>query len=140
MTPAFLEAVWTMVVDPYGVTSWEEYGQVDRAARGTPLDRPQRQTAGTGRALLRTLARPGEVAVFARRKDLLQDRAHRAVAVMGVEDGTVPLDTVRVRQPDEAALRAFVEMERNLIYVACSRARERLLVTGVGGPSEFLAR
>lgn len=119
--------------------------------------------------------RPGEIAIFARKKDILKDRAHRAVkaanlesfnlesddappsnrvaigtmhrckglqfravAVMGVEDGTVPLDTVRVRQPDEAAQRAFVEMERNLLYVACSRARERLLVTGVGKKSEFV--
>jgi mRNA-degrading endonuclease RelE of RelBE toxin-antitoxin system len=330
VTPAFLEAEWAMVVDAYGVSSWEEYALVDRAARGTPLNRSQRETAWRGlremrealgsqglttwssvcwdlvdvldRAgdrpyahviadevqdfgpaelrLLRGLVepgendvflasdanqrifkpytpvaraglevrgrsltlrvnyrmteqirrkadqiiaakvecdeptsasvsllsgeepeitvvgtvnaevkvvsewlkrlvangyRPGEIAIFARKKDILKDRAHRAVkaanlesfnlesddappsnrvaigtmhrckglqfravAVIGVEDGTVPLDTVRVRQPDEAAQRAFVEMERNLLYVACSRARERLLVTGVGKKSEFV--
>src|SRR5690606_28296294 len=106
--------------------------------------------------------RPGQVAVFARKRDIIQNRVYaavkaagleafnleadeappanrvavgtmhrskglqfRAIAVMGVEEGTVPLDSVRSRQPDEAAQRAFVEMERNLLYVACSRARER---------------
>lgn len=330
VTPAFLEAEWNMVVDPHGVTSWEEYAVVNRAARGTPLSRAQRKVAwegieamrsslmATGQTtwaalcwdlvehldgagerpyahviadevqdfgpaelrLLRELVevgkndvflasdanqrifkpytpvaraglevrgrsvmlrvnyrmteqirrtaeaivsgrqeldeptapsvslltgtepelaifpgvneevgavaawlkklvangyRPGEIAIFARKRDLLQTRAHpavkaanlesfnlevdetppsnrvaigtmhrskglqyRAVAVIGVEDGTVPLGSVRSRQPDEAAQRAFVEMERNLLYVACSRARERLLMTGVGRPSEFI--
>src|SRR5690606_28332319 len=332
VTPAFLEAEWNMVVDPYGVSSWEEYVVVDRAARGTPLNRAQRETVWKGieamrgalaaegqttwstvcwdlvdhldevgerpyahviadevqdfgpaeLRLLRALAeagandvflasdanqrifkpytpvaraglevrgrsltlrvnyrmteqirrtadriisgkqecdeptvpsvslltgtepevtvfpgvnaevkavaewikrlvangyRPGEIAIFARRKDIIQNRVHpavkaanlesfnlesdeappsnrvaigtmhrckglqfRAVAVMGVEDGTVPLDTVRARQPDEAAQRAFVEMERNLLYVACSRARERLLLAGGGRAPEGLAR
>lgn len=330
VTPAFAEAEWNMVVDPYGVASWDEYALVDRAARGTPLNRAQRLAAwrameamretlraqglttwsqvcwdvvelldGSGERpyahviadevqdfgpaelrLLRALARPGEndvflasdanqrifkpytplaraglevrgrticlrvnyrmteqirrqaeevigakedadevtapsvsllhgeepevavfgtvkeeiaavaawlrklvsngyrpgeIAVFARKKDILKNRAHpavkaanlesldleseeptsssrvtvgtmhrskglqyRAVAVMGVEDRTVPLDSVRQKQPDEAAERAFIEMERNLLYVACSRARERLLVTGVGRRSSFL--
>lgn len=330
LTPAFLEAEWNMVVDPYGVTTWEEYAVVDRAARGTPLNRAQRELAWRGieamRAalaaaglttwstvcwemverleagearpyvhviadeaqdfgpaelrLLRALApagtndvflaadanqrifkpytpvaraglevrgrsvtlrvnyrmteqirrvaeeiiagkvdcdeptarsisllagtepeivvargvndevqrvaewlkklvangyRPGQVAVFARKRDIIQNRVYaavkaagleafnleadeappanrvavgtmhrskglqfRAIAVMGVEEGTVPLDSVRSRQPDEAAQRAFVEMERNLLYVACSRARERLLLTGVGKASEFV--
>src|SRR5690606_19262377 len=62
----------------------------------------------------------------------------RAVAVMAVEDGVVPLRSVRTRQPDAAAERAFVEKERNLLYVACSRARERLLVTGAGKASELV--
>jgi len=62
----------------------------------------------------------------------------RAVAVMGVEKGNVPLESVMQRQADDVAKRAFEERERNLLYVACSRARERLLVTGVGVGSEFV--
>ena len=330
VTPAFLEAEWNMVVDPYGVTTWEEYAAVDRAARGTPLNRAQRELAWRGieamrtpleaaglttwsrvcwelvgrleagderpyahviadeaqdfgpaeLRLLRALAasgtndvflasdanqrifkpytpvaraglevrgrsvtlrvnyrmteqirrvaeeiiagkvecdeptsrsisllagtepevvvargvndevqrvaewlkklvangyRPGQIAIFARKRDIIQNRVYaavkaagleafnleadeappgsrvaigtmhrskglqfRAIAVMGVEEGTVPLGSVRSRQPDEAAQRAFVEMERNLLYVACSRARERLLITGVGRGSEFV--
>ncbi len=62
----------------------------------------------------------------------------RAVAVMGAEEGSVPLLTVLDRQPDAAAKQAFLELERNLLYVASSRARERLLVTGVREVSRFL--
>lgn len=331
VTPAFLEAEWDMVVDAYGLTMWEEYVGVDRAARGTSLNRAQREVVWSGieemrrtlvskglttwstvcwdlvehfdaiderpyvhviadeaqdfgpaelrllRALvepgqndvflasdanqrifkpytpvaraglevrgrsvrlhvnyrmteqIRRLAgrivagptetdepsstsislltgaqpeiksvpgvtaeiqavaawlknltangySPGQIAVFARKRDLLQNRVQaavraanlasfnldtdeepptnrvaigtmhrskglqfRAVAIMGVEDGVVPLATVRTRQPDVAAKRAFVERERNLLYVACSRAREQLFVSGVGNLSEFLA-
>jgi len=62
----------------------------------------------------------------------------RAVAVLGVEEGLMPLESALVRQPDEPARRAFVERERNLLYVACTRSRERLLVTGVRTPSPLL--
>src|SRR5690606_32008949 len=55
VTPAFLEAEWGMVVDAYGVASWEEYAAVDRAARGTPLNRAQRQTAWKGIEAMRAL-------------------------------------------------------------------------------------
>jgi len=62
----------------------------------------------------------------------------RAVAVIGAERGMMPLESVLQRQPDEPAQRAFIERERNLLYVACTRSRERLFVTNVREPSEFL--
>ena len=39
---------------------------------------------------------------------------------------------------DEADLEDVYNTERHLLYVACTRARERLLVTGVDPASEFL--
>jgi superfamily I DNA/RNA helicase len=63
---------------------------------------------------------------------------YRAVAVIGVEAGELPLERVLDRQADEAARAAFLELERNLLYVACTRARERLLVTGVREMSRFM--
>jgi superfamily I DNA/RNA helicase len=63
---------------------------------------------------------------------------YRAVAIIGVEAGELPLERVLDRQADEAARAAFLELERNLLYVACTRARERLLVTGVREMSRFL--
>ncbi len=63
----------------------------------------------------------------------------RAVIVMGVEEGMLPLEKVLKRHTDEPARHAFLEQERNLLYVACTRVRERLLVTGVGKPSPFAA-
>ena len=37
-----------------------------------------------------------------------------------------------------AGLDEIYETERNLLYVACTRARDYLLVTSAGTPSEFL--
>ena len=39
---------------------------------------------------------------------------------------------------DEADLEDTYSTERHLLYVACTRARDRLLVTGVEPASEFL--
>ena len=40
--------------------------------------------------------------------------------------------------PDEAELEEVYNTERHLLYVACTRARDFLLVTGVKPGSEFL--
>jgi superfamily I DNA/RNA helicase len=40
---------------------------------------------------------------------------------------------------DEVEFDDMYETERQLLYVACSRARDRLLVSGVEPASEFLA-
>jgi superfamily I DNA/RNA helicase len=39
---------------------------------------------------------------------------------------------------DEADLDEFYDTERHLLYVACTRARDRLMVSGVAPGSEFL--
>jgi len=39
---------------------------------------------------------------------------------------------------DEADLEEVYSTERHLLYVACTRARDHLLVTGVKPASEFL--
>lgn len=39
---------------------------------------------------------------------------------------------------DEADLAEVYNTERHLLYVACPRARDHLLVTSVDPPSEFL--
>lgn len=62
----------------------------------------------------------------------------RAVVVMACEAGTVPLAFVRSQQADEADRELFLEQERNLLYVACTRARERLLITFKGRRSSLL--
>ncbi len=62
----------------------------------------------------------------------------RAVAVMGCDDDVIP-SSERVRSAsDPAELEEVVETERHLLYVACTRARDRLLVTGVSPVSEFI--
>jgi len=64
----------------------------------------------------------------------------KVVVVMGCEDSQLPLQSVLERLPDEAAKATFAEQERNLFYVACTRARERLLVSCAGEPSRLVSK
>ncbi len=62
----------------------------------------------------------------------------RAVAVMACDEGVLPLDERVADAADEAELDDIYETERRLLYVACTRAREHLLLTGVKPTSEYL--
>jgi len=62
----------------------------------------------------------------------------RAVAVMACDDEVIP-SQVRIESvADEADLQEVYDTERHLLYVACTRARDRLLVTSGGPFSEFI--
>lgn len=63
----------------------------------------------------------------------------RAVAVMACDDEILPLQSRIENISDEADLAEVYATERHLLYVACTRAREHLLVTSVRPASEFLA-
>ena len=62
----------------------------------------------------------------------------RAVAVVACDDEILPLQPRIERVADDADLEEVYSTERHLLYVACTRARDRLLVTGVEPASEFL--
>ena len=62
----------------------------------------------------------------------------RAVAVMACDDDLVPLQSRIESAGDESELDEIYDTERHLLYVACTRARDQLLVTGVEPASEFL--
>lgn len=62
----------------------------------------------------------------------------RAVAVMACDDEVIPLQERIQTVGDDADLKEVYDTERHLLYVACTRARDRLLVTAVGPASEFL--
>lgn len=62
----------------------------------------------------------------------------RAVAVMACDQDVLPLESRIAEAADEGELDDIYETERQLLYVACTRARDRLLVTGVAPASEFL--
>lgn len=62
----------------------------------------------------------------------------RAVAVMACDDEIVPLQQRIETVGDDADLEDVYETERHLLYVACTRARDRLLVTSVEPTSEFV--
>jgi UvrD-like helicase family protein len=63
----------------------------------------------------------------------------RAVIVMACDEGVLPLDERVADAADEAELDDIYETERRLLYVACTRAREHLLLTGITPTSEYLA-
>jgi superfamily I DNA/RNA helicase len=63
----------------------------------------------------------------------------RAVAVMACDDEVIPSQQRIEAVGDEADLQEVYDTERQLLYVACTRARDQLLVTAGPNPSEFLA-
>jgi superfamily I DNA/RNA helicase len=62
----------------------------------------------------------------------------RAVAVMACDDEVIPLQERIETVTDEADLEDVYNTERHLLYVACTRARDHLLVTSTSPASEFL--
>lgn len=62
----------------------------------------------------------------------------RGVVVMACDDQVIPSQERIAAIGDEADLEEVYVTERHLLYVACTRARDQLLVTGVEPASEFL--
>lgn len=62
----------------------------------------------------------------------------RAVVVMACDDEVIPLQERIENVGDDADLQEVYDTERHLLYVACTRARDHLLLTGVDPASEFL--
>jgi superfamily I DNA/RNA helicase len=62
----------------------------------------------------------------------------RAVVVMACDDEIIPLQERIETVGEDADLQEVYDTERHLLYVACTRARDHLLVTGVEPVSEFL--
>lgn len=61
-----------------------------------------------------------------------------AVAAMACDDEVIPLQQRIEQVSDESDLKEVYDTERQLLYVACTRARDQLLVSGVEPASEFL--
>jgi hypothetical protein len=79
---------------------------------------------------------PGKLAIGT--MHLAKGLEFRAVAVMACDDEVVP-SQLRVDEVSDAAdLEEVYNTERHLLYVACTRAREQLWVSGVEPASEFL--
>jgi mRNA-degrading endonuclease RelE of RelBE toxin-antitoxin system len=64
---------------------------------------------------------------------------YKAIAVMACDDNVLPLQERIETVADESELDEVHDTERNLFYVACTRARDRLFVSGVQPASEFFA-
>ena len=62
----------------------------------------------------------------------------RAVVVMACDDEVIPLQERIETVGDDADLQEVYDTERHLLYVACTRARDHLLITGIEPASEFI--
>ncbi|HMO50545.1 MAG TPA: 3'-5' exonuclease [Kiritimatiellia bacterium] len=62
----------------------------------------------------------------------------RAVAVMACDDEVLPLQERIEQVGDDADLQEIYDTERHLLYVACTRARDHLMISAVAPASEFL--
>ncbi|NNM86853.1 MAG: DEAD/DEAH box helicase [Phycisphaerales bacterium] len=63
----------------------------------------------------------------------------RTVVVMAFDDEIIPLQERIEEVGDDADLKEVYDTERHLLYVACTRARDNLLVSAVAPASEFLS-
>jgi UvrD-like helicase C-terminal domain/AAA domain len=62
----------------------------------------------------------------------------RAVVVMACDDEIIPLQERVEQVAEDSELKEVYDTERHLLYVACTRARDFLLVSAAGPASEFL--
>ncbi len=107
-------------------------GQLARARKSVkeagqaPLELSDRVEDRTGRVAIGTM-------------HLAKGLEFRKVIVMACDDQILPdqnrIDTVA----DETELDEVYETERHLFYVACTRAREQLTISGIDPASEFFA-
>ena len=89
------------------------------------LELSEREQDANGRVLIGTM-------------HLAKGLEFKAACVMACDDGVLPLRSRLEAAADETELDDVYETERHLFYVACTRARDRLLVSGVNPASEFL--
>lgn len=62
----------------------------------------------------------------------------RAVVVMACDEDVIPLEERIATADDESDLEEILNTERHLLYVACTRARDHLLVSATDPCSEYL--
>lgn len=104
------------------------------------LDRARAAVASSGMEAVvldeRVEPTPGKVAIST--MHLAKGLEFRAVVVMACDDEVIPLQERIETVGDDADLQEVYDTERQLLYVACTRARDHLLVTSVKPASEFL--
>jgi len=115
-----------------------EVGLFVRSHAEVPRGRAAVQKAGLPFRVLdeTTASTSGSVSIST--MHLAKGLEFRAVVVMACDDEVVPLQERIESVADEADLEEVYNTERHLLYVACTRARDHLLVTSVAPASEFL--
>ena len=106
-------------------------GEIQRALSGI-------EAAGLSHRLLSGSLDPADGGVSVSTMHLAKGLEFRAVAVIACDDEVIPSQSRIESIAEVEDLEEVYNTERNLLYVACTRARDHLLVTGVKPASEFL--
>jgi superfamily I DNA/RNA helicase len=109
-----------------------------RSPAELPRARAAVETAGLPAALLDDDVKTARDRVSVGTMHLRKGLEFRSVVVMGCDDEVLPPQARIEAVTDESDLEEVYDTERHLLYVACTRARDHLLVTGVNPASEFL--
>ncbi len=96
------------------------------------------KASGSTPTELDNLVTPTQGCIAASTMHLAKGLEFRAVAVMACDDEVIPSQSRIETISDEADLEEVYSTERHLLYVACTRARDQLLITGIDPASEFL--
>ena len=99
---------------------------------------PSSGRSGLDFCVLDDKVRPEEARVSICTMHLAKGLEFRAVVVMACDDEVVPLQSRIQEIADDADLKEVYDTERHLLYVACTRARDHLLMTATESASEFL--
>jgi len=147
--PPVVKTYGTSAEEIAGVASWiadlvedgmepQEIGVFVRSERELKRARAALQSAGIDAAELSDSAEvpAGRVAIGT--MHLAKGLEFRAVAVMACDDEVIPSQERIEAVADDADLEEVYDTERHLLYVACTRARDHLMISGVAPASEFL--
>jgi superfamily I DNA/RNA helicase len=107
---------------------------------GEQLSRARRAVKAAGQEALTLTDKPQEEGghVLIGTMHLAKGLEFKAVAVMACDDALLPLQSRIESASDESELDEIYDTERHLLYVAVTRARDRVVVTGIEPTSEFL--
>ncbi len=122
------------------ITAGIEPHAIGVAARTAALVREAREALEAAKIATVALSGRGKPkAVRAGTMQAMKGLEFQAVAVVGVEEGVVPAPSaVTPATEDSAAHTQDLQRERCVLFVACTRARDHLYVSGTGQPSMFL--
>jgi superfamily I DNA/RNA helicase len=117
----------------------DEIGIFVRSEGQMPRARAALKKSGLPWTELENTSRPSTGRIALSTMHLAKGLEFRAVIVMACDDEVIPLQERIEAITDEADLEEVYTTERHLLYVACTRAREELLLTAADPESEFLA-
>jgi superfamily I DNA/RNA helicase len=116
----------------------QEIGVFVRSTAELPRARAALEAAGLAASELTDSVEPKPGAVSIGPMHLAKGLEFKAVAVMACDESVVPLQSRVEAVGATADLDDLYTTERHLLYVACTRAREHLLVSGVAPGSAYL--